>query len=75
MSCVAVCPAEGALDLTFGPARRRSPVPPWALAAAILIVFLGVVGYARVAGYWHTALPDSVYFDLVPRASAFEHPR
>lgn len=75
MSCVAVCPAEGALDLTFGLARRRSPVPGWALATAILIVFLGVVGYARVAGHWHTALPDSVYFDLVPRASAFEHPR
>jgi polyferredoxin len=73
MSCVAVCPAEGALDLTFG-LRRRTPVPPWALAAAILIVFLGVVGYARAAGHWHTSLPDSLYFDLVPRASEFGHP-
>lgn len=75
LSCVAVCPAEGALDLTFGLARHRPAVPAWALATAILIVFLGVVGYARVAGYWHTTLPDSVYFDLVPRASEFAHPR
>jgi hypothetical protein len=75
MSCVAVCPAEGALDLTFGVRTRRSAVPPWALAAAILIVFLGIVSYARVAGYWHTSLPDSLYFDLVPRASEFAHPR
>jgi hypothetical protein len=74
MSCVAVCPAEGALDLTFG-VRHRAPVQPWALAAAIFIIFLGIVGYARAAGYWHTSLPDSVYSDLVPRASEFAHPR
>ncbi len=75
MSCVAVCPAEGALDLTIGLARRRATVLPWSLAAAILIVFLGVVGYARVAGHWHTVLPDAVYFELVPRAAEFAHPR
>jgi polyferredoxin len=74
MSCVAVCPADGALDVTFG-LRRQTPVAPWALATAILIVFLGIVGYARAAGHWHTSLPDSVYFDLVPRASEFAHPR
>jgi polyferredoxin len=75
LSCVAVCPADGALDLTFGLPRRRSPVTPWVLAAAILIVFFGVVGYARAAGYWHTSLPDRVYSDLVPRADEFAHPR
>jgi polyferredoxin len=75
MSCVAVCPAEGALDLTFGLGRRRTPVTSWGLATAVLIVFLGIVGYARVAGYWHTSLPDRVYFELVPRADAFAHPR
>ena len=74
MSCVAVCPAAGALDLKIGLARR-SVLPPWALAAAILVLFLGIVGYARLAGHWHTSLPDSVYFELVPRASEFEHPR
>jgi len=74
MSCVAVCPAEGALDLTFGVARRRDAVKPWALAAAVLVVFLGIVGFARASGHWHTSLPDSLYFDLVPRASEFTHP-
>jgi len=75
MSCVAACPAEGALDLTFGLTRRRAVVRPWAVATAVVIVFFGIVGYARVAGHWHTALPDSLYFDLVPRASEFAHPR
>jgi polyferredoxin len=75
MSCVAVCPAEGALDLTMGLRRRRHAVPAWAVAAAIVVLFLGIVGYARAAGYWHTSLPDSLYFELVPRASEFAHPR
>ncbi|HTM26070.1 MAG TPA: 4Fe-4S binding protein [Vicinamibacterales bacterium] len=75
LSCVAVCPAAGALDLKIGLARRRAPVPAWALAAGVLVLFLGIVGYARAAGYWHTSLSDEVYFDLIPRASAFAHPR
>ena len=75
LSCVAVCPAVGALDLTIGLARRRAVVPAWAVAAGIMVLFLGIVGYARAAGHWHTSLPDSLYFDLVPRADQFEHPR
>jgi polyferredoxin len=75
LSCVAICPAAGALDLRIGLARRRTVVPAWALASGILLLFLGIVGYARAAGYWHTSLPDRVYLDLVPRASEFAHPR
>jgi polyferredoxin len=74
MSCVAVCPAAGALDLTMG-LRRRAVVPPWALAAGIVILFGGIVAFAKLNGYWHTSLGDDVYFDLIPRASLFAHPR
>jgi polyferredoxin len=74
LSCVAACPAVGALDLTIG-LRRRRAVPPWALAAAVVILFGGIVAFARLNGYWHTALPDAVYSDLIPRASQFAHPR
>lgn len=75
LSCVAVCPVVGALDLTSGLPRRRATVPPWALAAAVALVFSGIVFYARATGHWHTALPDGLYFDLIPRASEFAHPR
>ena len=75
MSCVAICPAAGALDLRTGLSRRRSAVvPPWALAAGILVLFLGIVGYARVEGYWHTSLPDVLYSELIPNASTYSHP-
>jgi polyferredoxin len=75
MACVNVCPAAGALDLTIGLRRRRAPVPAWALATAIGVLFCGVVLFARISGYWHTSLPDGLYFDLIPRASQFAHPR
>jgi polyferredoxin len=75
MACVSVCPAAGALDLKTGLAGRHAIVRPWALGVAIAIVFLGIVGYARVAGYWDTALPEAVYFELIPRAADFGHPR
>jgi polyferredoxin len=71
LECVAVCPAEGALFLA-APARRRVPV--WAMAAGIAVIFCGLVGYARRAGYWETNVPSSVYFEYVPHASEFNHP-
>jgi hypothetical protein len=62
---------QGALDLKVG---RRRAIPTWAVAATLAILFLGVVGYARVTGHWHTIVPDAVLFDLVPRAAQFGHP-
>jgi polyferredoxin len=75
MSCVAVCPAVGALDLKTALPRLHAAVPPWALAAGVAVLFCGVVGLARWTGVWHTSLPDDLYFDLIPRASQFAHPR
>ncbi|HSC28278.1 MAG TPA: 4Fe-4S binding protein [Vicinamibacterales bacterium] len=74
MSCVSVCPAVGALDLRTGLGRHVA-VPPWALATAIGIIFLGIAGYARLAGHWHTSIPEETLFELIPRAGEFAHPR
>jgi polyferredoxin len=74
MSCVAACPAADALNLESGLGRPRSVVQPGALAAAILILFLGIVGYARAAGHWHSDLPEALMFELIPRAAEFGHP-
>jgi polyferredoxin len=74
LSCIAVCPAAGALDLRIG-LRRHRVLQPWMVAAGIAVIFVGLVGYARTAGYWHTDLPDALYFDLIPRASEFGHPK
>jgi polyferredoxin len=75
MSCVAVCPAAGALDLTCGTRRRHAVLAPWSVATMVVLIFVGVVSYARWRGYWETKLPDAVYFELVPNAASFVHPR
>lgn len=75
LECVAVCPAEGALDL--GLPRwipREGKVPVWAMAAAIAVLFFGIVGFAKSAGYWNGDVPEYVYRELVPRAADVVHP-
>ena len=54
--------------------RNRRAIPAWSLAAGVAILFLGVVGYAKITGQWNTSLPRQVYLELVPNASAQEHP-
>jgi polyferredoxin len=77
MECVAVCPSEGALQLAL-PHSTRAPkdgrLPAWAMAVGIAVLFLGIVGYARSAGYWSGDVPDSVYRQLVPQANTVDHP-
>ena len=75
MSCVSACPVVGALDLKMGPRRASVPIEPWPLAVGILVLFLGIVGFARFTGQWHTDLPDGMYQELIPRAGEFAHPR
>ncbi len=71
LQCVAECPAAGALYLS-APRKRR--VSPWAVAAGVAVLFLGVCGYARWSGHWRTDLPGSTYFEMIPHANEFTHP-
>jgi len=71
LECVSVCPAESALCFA---APRASRVPAWAVAAGVAALFLGICGYARVSGHWHTNLPARAYFELIPHANEFTHP-
>jgi polyferredoxin len=72
MECVAACPAKGALAMS---APRRRALPGWAIAAGIAVIFVGIVGLARLTGNWHTEIDPQVYGAMIPRASEFGHPR
>jgi len=75
LECVAVCPAKDALAMTVASGwRKRRAIPAWSVAAGIAILFLGLVGYAKVTGQWDMNLPKQVYLQLVPNASAQPHP-
>jgi len=77
LECVAVCPAQGALQISLPHIPRSAgprPLRPWAMAVGIAALFLGIVGFAKTAGYWKTELPRSVYLELVPNADEASHP-
>jgi polyferredoxin len=72
LECVAVCPSEGALSLAlprWSKLPRDGRLPAWAVAAGIAVLFFGIVGFAKTAGYWNGMVPDSVYRQLVPHAN------
>ena len=75
LECVAICPAEGALHLVF-PKISTPPkrIPSWVLAAGVAVLFLGIVGYAKAAGFWDSQIPAAVYRVLVPHANTARHP-
>jgi polyferredoxin len=78
LECVAVCPAKDALGLSWPGIPVLSPHPPklptWAMAAGIAVLFLGIVGFAKTAGYWDTRVPRATYQQLVPHANEARHP-
>src|SRR5579875_697035 len=78
MACVAVCPAESALGMSL-PAilksqKRGNGLPAWAMAAGIALLFIGLVGFAKITGHWNSPVPDSLYQQLVPNANSASHP-
>jgi polyferredoxin len=76
LECVAVCPAQDALALVLPlqMAERPQKLPVWAVAAGISVLFVGIVGYAKTAGFWNTNIPHHVYVELVPHADQASHP-
>jgi hypothetical protein len=44
------------------------------MAAAVATLFLGITGFAKATGHWNSAIPDSVYRQLVPHANEAQHP-
>ncbi|MGC2186490.1 MAG: 4Fe-4S binding protein [Terriglobales bacterium] len=77
LECVAVCPAEGALQMALprmvaGPKNGR--MPTWAYGAGVAVLFFGIVGFAKMEGYWKSEVPEAVYRQLVPHANEASHP-
>jgi polyferredoxin len=76
LECVAVCPAEGALQITLPEmaAQTARRLPTWAFAAGVAALFFGIIGFAKMEGYWTSDIPQAVYKQLVPHANEASHP-
>ncbi len=46
---------------------------PRFVAAALAILFFGLIGWARLTDHWQTHLSREVYMQLVPNADTFSH--
>jgi ferredoxin len=53
---------------------RALQLPVWAMAAGIAVLFWGIVGFAKTAGYWDSQVPCTLYQQLVPHADQAAHP-
>jgi len=76
--CVIACPEDGCLAIrppkvAPGP-RLLRPVAPVLLAVAL---YLGVVAGFRMAGHWHTSVPEAEFHERLPEMSSpvYTHPR
>lgn len=82
MACVASCPVENALQLALPPRKAETAAARWrglvvrprTAAAIVVVIFLGVVLFARMSGHWRTVVPRAVYMQLVPHADEVTHP-
>ncbi|HEU5458082.1 MAG TPA: 4Fe-4S binding protein [Terracidiphilus sp.] len=81
MECVAVCPAEHALQFAAIPRKSTSSVQRWkgrvmspaATAAAIAVLFLATVAFAKATGHWQMNFPRQMYMQLVAHANEWTH--
>ena len=82
LECVAICPAKDTVSLSLSmnfpkiPGLNSQPqrLPAWAVAVGIAALFFGIVGFAKMAGYWDSHVPQAVYQQLVPNADDATHP-
>ncbi|MFT4112369.1 4Fe-4S binding protein [Silvibacterium sp.] len=82
MACIAVCPAEDALQFAL-PARaadtakerwRGRVLKPARVVIALALLFGGAVFYARITHHWRSDIPEEMYRQLIPEASRVHHP-
>lgn len=81
MECVTACPAEHALQFAMAPAKDADVAKRWkgrvvgpvATAAAVVVLFVGIVAIAKATGHWQTEFPRAMYMQLVTHASQFSH--
>lgn len=71
LTCVANCPAPGALDLRLS--LWRQPIPGWGFALLVVLIFVGGIGAGMLGGHWESSLTTQDYQQLIPFASRFGH--
>ena len=62
MECVKECPVEGCLTARV---FRRTVIPVWVWPLAVVAVWLGIWGVAKLTGNWDTSLPLEAFGQVI----------
>ncbi len=71
LTCVANCPERNVLAMQ--PAFRKRPLPVWVFPAAVVLIYMAVIGAGMVSGHWHSSLSYADYQRLVPLVQSLSH--
>jgi len=62
MDCVKACPVEGCLEArAFGNLR----IAPWVWPLAVVAVWFGILGVAKLTGNWDTTIPVEAFRQVI----------
>lgn len=71
LTCLSGCPKDA---ITYSTPGRRYSIPGWAYPVVLSVIFLGIIGIAKVTGHWHSVVPQADLMRLVPIAESLQHP-
>lgn len=71
LTCVSVCPSEGALDMAL-PGRKR--LNPALYMVFVAVLFFLIISAGRVSGKWRSGVTYEEYKAVIPYVSALQHP-
>jgi polyferredoxin len=69
MSCVEACPVKDTLSMTI----VNKKVNKWFIPVGFLVLFIIVVGFAKLTGHWDTAITYKEWQKLLPDANYIGH--
>jgi polyferredoxin len=69
MQCIEACPIKDTLNMTV----VNKKVNKWVVPAAFFVLFILVVGIAKITGHWNTVLTYEDWKQLIPDANNIGH--
>jgi polyferredoxin len=69
MSCVEACPIKDTLNMTVA----KKKVNKWFVPVTFFVLFILVVGIAKMTGHWNTIISYNEWKQLIPSSSEIGH--
>jgi len=71
LTCLSGCPTKA---IEYAVPGRRFSIPPWVYPVALVVIFFGLIVFAKLTGSWHAGVTDEQYMRIIPNIERLEHP-